>query len=358
MAVLLLPGVSASEPVSWSDSAAYQLGGPAVGRGESQAARGARSEARNDNPPSPSASPTTEAALAGSGEAPEPVDALPDLGAVPVDFTPPSAEAVLASGFVRPVAGVPSSPFGLRLHPIQHVWKLHSGQDLAAPCGTPVVAVQDATVTFVGTMGGYGGRIVLDHGGGLATTYNHLSAYAAVPGLVVHQGQVIGFVGTTGMSTGCHLHFEVKIQGAFVDPAPYLGMAPAPPVVIPPAVTPTGVGADTPTGPAPATATSSSTGSSSTTASMTTPPTTTPPTTTPPASTPPASTPVTTPAPTHPTPPATPSTAPTTSAGPSSPSTGGCPTSDPGASTAGRSATSGGCAGTATTTATAPSSTP
>lgn len=351
MAVLLLPGVSASEPVSWSDPAAYQLGVLGAGRGDQQAPRGARSETRTDGPEATTASPTTEAAQPGPGEAHEPVDALPDLGAVLVDFAAPSTEAVLASGFVRPVAGVPSSPFGLRLHPIQHVWKLHSGQDLAAPCGTPVVAVKDATVTFVGTMGGYGGRIVLDHGGGLETTYNHLSAYAAVPGLVVHQGQVIGFVGTTGMSTGCHLHFEVKIQGAFVDPAPYLGMAPAPPVVIPPAVTPTRVGAGTPTGPATTTATatptSGSTAGSSTTA-----------TTRVPATTPPVTTPVTTPSTTHPTT-ATPSTAPTTSAGPSSPPTGGCPTSDPtGTSTAGPSATSGACASTATTTASATSSAP
>lgn len=350
MAVLLLPGVSASEPVSWRDPAAYQLGGLTAGPGESPAPVGARSEARANGPETTTASPPTEAAQPGPGEAHEPVDALPDLGAVLVDFAAPSAEAVLASGFVRPVAGVPSSPFGLRLHPIQHVWKLHSGQDLAAPCGTPVVAVKDATVTFVGTMGGYGGRIVLAHGGGLETTYNHLSAYAAVPGLVVHQGQVIGFVGTTGMSTGCHLHFEVKIQGAFVDPAPYLGMAPAPPVVIPPAVTPTRVGAGTPTGPATATATatSGSTGNSSTTA-----------TTRVPATTPPVTTPVTTPSTTHPTPTVTPSTAPTTSSGPSNPATGGCPTSDPtGTSTAGPSATSGGCAGTATTTAAATSSAP
>ena len=148
------------------------------------------------------------------------------------------AAQVLASGFVKPVDGVPSSPFGLRFHPILHVWKLHSGTDLAAPCGTPVRAVKAGQVTMAGGSKGYGNRVVIDHGGGLVTTYNHLTSYAAVPGLVVKQGQVIGYVGSTGLSTGCHLHFEVMVNGAFVDPAPYLDLAPAPTIVIPPAVPP------------------------------------------------------------------------------------------------------------------------
>ncbi len=160
----------------------------------------------------------------------------PDAGSVPTATV--DAAQVLASGFVKPVDGVPSSPFGLRFHPILHVWKLHSGTDLAAPCGTPVRAVKAGQVTTAGGSKGYGNRVVIDHGGGLVTTYNHLTSYAAVPGLVVKQGQVIGYVGSTGLSTGCHLHFEVMVKGAFVDPAPYLDLAPAPKVVIPPAVPP------------------------------------------------------------------------------------------------------------------------
>lgn len=160
----------------------------------------------------------------------------PDAGSVPTATV--DAAQVLASGFVKPVDGVPSSPFGLRFHPILRVWKLHSGTDLAAPCGTPVRAVKAGQVTMAGGSKGYGNRVVIDHGGGLVTTYNHLTSYAAVPGLVVKQGQVIGYVGSTGLSTGCHLHFEVMVNGAFVDPAPYLDLAPAPTIVIPPAVPP------------------------------------------------------------------------------------------------------------------------
>lgn len=160
----------------------------------------------------------------------------PDAGSVPTATVDPAQ--VLASGFVKPVDGVPSSPFGLRFHPILRVWKLHSGTDLAAPCGTPVRAVKAGQVTMAGGSKGYGNRVVIDHGGGLVTTYNHLTSYAAVPGLVVKQGQVIGYVGSTGLSTGCHLHFEVMVNGAFVDPAPYLDLAPAPTIVIPPAVPP------------------------------------------------------------------------------------------------------------------------
>lgn len=189
----------------------------------------------------------------------EPIDALPDLGSLRVDLSPPAPAAASAAGFVLPVQGTPTSPFGPRFHPILRVWKVHTGQDHAAACGTPVVAVKDGTVTFAGSLGGYGGRVVIDHGAGLATTYNHLSGYAASPGLAVRQGQVIGYVGTTGLSTGCHLHFEVSVAGTLVDPAPYLGLAPAPAVVMPPAVPSTPVTPSTTTpGPSPAPAAGSS----------------------------------------------------------------------------------------------------
>ena len=162
------------------------------------------------------------------------LDAAPDAGSVPTAVV--DAAQVLASGFVKPVDGVASSAFGVRFHPILHVWKLHSGTDLATSCGTPVKAVKAGQVTLAGGFTGYGNRVVVDHGSGLVTTYNHLRSYAAVAGLKVQQGQIIGYVGSTGMSTGCHLHFEVMVGGAFVDPAPYLDLAPAPKVVIPAAV--------------------------------------------------------------------------------------------------------------------------
>lgn len=163
--------------------------------------------------------------------------AMPDASSVPTAAADPSV--VSSAGFVRPVDGPVSSPFGLRFHPILHVWKLHTGTDLSAPCGTPVKAAKAGTVAFAGNGGGDGNRVVIAHSGGLETTYNHLTSYAATPGLVVKQGQVIGYVGTTGLSTGCHLHFEVMVKGVFVDPNPFLDLAPSPRVVIPPAVAPT-----------------------------------------------------------------------------------------------------------------------
>ncbi|MGV1009383.1 MAG: M23 family metallopeptidase [Dermatophilaceae bacterium] len=166
--------------------------------------------------------------------APPDLAGAPDLGAVPVAAVDPAS--VLASGFVRPVEGPITSRFGPRFHPILKVWKLHTGTDIGAACGTPVKAVKDGTVTSAGVAGGDGNRVVIDHGHGLASTYNHLSAYAATVGLQVRQGQVIGYVGTTGLSTGCHLHFEVMVNGVLVDSGPYLDLAPAPTVTIPAAV--------------------------------------------------------------------------------------------------------------------------
>lgn len=163
-------------------------------------------------------------------------ESLPDLDAVLLGLS--SSSQVLSSGFVRPVGGVPTSQFGPRYHPILHVWKLHSGLDFGAACGRPVVAAKAGTVTKSGPAGGNGTQVAIDHGNGLVTTYNHLSAYAATPGMSVAQGQIIGLVGTTGLSTGCHLHFEVILNGAFVDPAPYLLLAPAPVVTLPAAIPP------------------------------------------------------------------------------------------------------------------------
>ena len=202
------------------------------------------------------------------------LDDAPDLGSVPTAAVDPAS--VLASGFVRPVEGTITSRYGPRFHPILQVWKLHTGIDIGAACGTPVKAVKDGKVSFVGTAGGYGNRVVVDHGNGLATTYNHFSAYAATAGLQVRQGQIIGYVGTTGLSTGCHLHFEVVVNGSIVDAGPYLDLAPAPKVVIPPAVA-----ATTPPPPAP-------TPPAAPRAATPTPPPAPPP----PASTPPATTPL------------------------------------------------------------------
>lgn len=118
-----------------------------------------------------------------------------------------------------------SSEFGLRWHPILHYWRLHAGRDYAGACGSPIRAAAAGTIVSAGWGGGYGNRIVIDHGihrgVDLTTTYNHMSRFA-VHGGHVQRGQVIGYVGTTGLSTGCHLHFETRQDGTPVDPRRWL----------------------------------------------------------------------------------------------------------------------------------------
>ncbi len=133
----------------------------------------------------------------------------------------PAGDGVLA----RPASGPITSPFGMRMHPIFRVRKLHSGTDFGTGCGNPVYASAAGTVVISGWGGGYGNRVVVDHGVvrgvGLATTYNHLSRIVKGSGRVA-RGQLVGYAGTTGSSTGCHLHFEVLVNGSFVDPMDWL----------------------------------------------------------------------------------------------------------------------------------------
>nr|MBA3431050.1 M23 family metallopeptidase [Actinomycetota bacterium] len=96
------------------------------------------------------------------------------------------------------------------------------GVDIGAPYGAPVIAADTGVVAFAGEMSGYGNAIVVEHGGGLATTYNHLSSFSVGGGQGVSRGEVIGAVGCTGYCTGPHLHFEVRVGGSPVDPMPYL----------------------------------------------------------------------------------------------------------------------------------------
>ena len=98
----------------------------------------------------------------------------------------------------------------------------HTGIDFAAPAGTHIYAWKSGTVTFVGWSGGYGNFIIVDHGDGTVSRYAHCSGYAVSQGQSVTKGQTIGYVGTTGNSTGNHLHFEIKINGSFVNPINYL----------------------------------------------------------------------------------------------------------------------------------------
>lgn len=117
-----------------------------------------------------------------------------------------------------PVAGRITSTFGYRRHPILGYGRLHKGVDFGASSGTPIVAASSGQVTMAGWAGGYGRQVRISHGGGIATTYSHMSAIVAEPGSFVRQGQLIGYVGSSGLSTGAHLHYEVYQSGQAVDP--------------------------------------------------------------------------------------------------------------------------------------------
>lgn len=121
-----------------------------------------------------------------------------------------------------PAAGVVTSPYGYRIHPIFGDRRFHSGMDIGAPYGSPVVAADDGTVVFAGAMSGYGNVVVIDHGGGLSTAYNHLAVSNVGTGQTVSRGAQVASVGCSGYCTGPHLHFEVRVNGAAVDPMPYL----------------------------------------------------------------------------------------------------------------------------------------
>ena len=118
---------------------------------------------------------------------------------------------------------VMTSPFGTRVSPITGAGELHTGQDMSEACGTAVKAAAAGTVTFAGWHAyGGGNRVVVKHANGLETTYNHLSAMDVAVGQVVERGEAIARVGSTGASTGCHLHFEVLVDGKNVDPLGWL----------------------------------------------------------------------------------------------------------------------------------------
>lgn len=123
---------------------------------------------------------------------------------------------------VRPADGPITSAFGLRLHPILKRWRVHDGVDLGAPCHSPVRSVASGVVIRVDTHAAYGWRVWIDHGDGRRTGYTHLSAFAVQLGDRVEAGSVLGRVGNTGWSTGCHLHFMAWDHGRVVDPTGWL----------------------------------------------------------------------------------------------------------------------------------------
>lgn len=132
-----------------------------------------------------------------------------------------------AHGFVFPVAGQVTSPYGMRVHPITGVYKLHDGTDFGAACGTPIRSPAAGVVTGAYYQPGYGNRLLIDHGAvagrHVQTAMNHASHYLVAVGDRVGRGQLLGYVGQTGYATGCHLHLMLWLDGPLVDPLSWFG---------------------------------------------------------------------------------------------------------------------------------------
>ena len=142
----------------------------------------------------------------------------------PSDDTRPSTSAPSSSGWVCPVPYYTlTSPFGMRIHPIRGTWKMHNGVDLAAAQGTPIYAAKSGKVTVTSFQaGGAGYYVSINHGDGFSSVYMHMTHYIVSPGQYVTAGQVIGYVGSTGGSTGPHLHFGISYNGTYVNPMNYI----------------------------------------------------------------------------------------------------------------------------------------
>jgi murein DD-endopeptidase MepM/ murein hydrolase activator NlpD len=138
------------------------------------------------------------------------VASAPSIAAISVPAGMPLQDAML------------TSDYGMRTHPVLGGRRNHKGVDLAQPTGTPVYATADGIVSMAERYSSYGNYIQIEHGGELQTRYAHLSGYTVAAGEQVRKGQLIGFVGSTGRSTGPHLHYEVRVSGEAVDPRPYM----------------------------------------------------------------------------------------------------------------------------------------
>lgn len=126
--------------------------------------------------------------------------------------------------FLWPIPGYTTitSPFGMRFHPILHYYRSHNGIDIGARMGASVIAANSGTVITASYVGSYGNVVMIDHGGGIRTHYAHGSEILVKVGQVVEKGEIIMKAGSTGLSTGPHLHFEIKVNGKFVNPLPYV----------------------------------------------------------------------------------------------------------------------------------------
>ena len=138
--------------------------------------------------------------------------------------TTPSTQAPSSSGWVSPLASYTlTSPFGMRTHPILGYQRMHNGVDMSAPSGTPIYAAKSGKVTVTSYQeGGAGNYVSINHGDGFSSVYMHMTRYIVSVGQYVTAGQVIGYVGSTGLSTGPHLHFGISYNGTYVNPMQYV----------------------------------------------------------------------------------------------------------------------------------------
>jgi len=137
--------------------------------------------------------------------------------------TKPSTSAPSSSGWVCPVPYYTlTSPFGMRVHPISGKWKMHNGVDMACAQGTPIYAAKSGKVTVASWQNSAGNYVSINHGDGFSSIYMHMTHYIVSPGQYVNAGQVIGYVGSTGGSTGPHLHFGISYNGSYVNPMQYI----------------------------------------------------------------------------------------------------------------------------------------
>ncbi len=135
-----------------------------------------------------------------------------------IDAADAERPAPTVGGLMMPANGPVTSYFGYRYHPILHFTRLHAGVDIGAGWGSPIVAAADGQVIGAGWGGGYGREVQIAHGGGIVSLYGHMSEIVAQPGSFVHAGQLIGYVGSSGLATAPHLHFEVRQNGTPVNP--------------------------------------------------------------------------------------------------------------------------------------------
>lgn len=155
-------------------------------------------------------------------EAEEFTDLIKERQAEELGFAPGDPGAASVEGFIMPTSGSVGSRFGPRVHPIFGTTRMHSGVDIGAPTGQAIWASKEGRVIFAGWRGGYGNTVIVQHEGNVATLYAHMSQISATDGDWVDQGEVIGLIGSTGWSTGPHLHFETRVDGVPRDPQLFL----------------------------------------------------------------------------------------------------------------------------------------